>query len=143
MHEGARGALDVRLRHLAVIVSSLDAAEPVFRDILGLAPAGRAAVDSEGMRVSFVPVGDSQIELLEPVDPRSALGRYLRTRGEGIHHIALEVAELRAAMERARKAGLRLIDTSPRVGAHGTRVAFIHPAGAHGVLIELVQREYA
>ncbi len=143
MNEGERADLGVRLRHLAVIVRSLDAAEPVFRDTLGLAPAGRAAIDTEGMRMSFVPVGGSQIELMEPVDPHSALGRFLITRGEGIHHIALEVADLRAAMERARKAGLRLIDTAPRVGAHGTRVAFIHPAGAHGVLIELVQREYA
>ncbi len=129
----------VRLRHVALIVRSLDTAERVCRNTLGLAPSGRAAIDREGIRVSFVPVGASQIELMEPAEPHNALGRFLATRGEGIHHIALEVADLRAAMDRARKAGLRLIDASPRLGAHRTQVVFIHPASTHGALIELVE----
>jgi methylmalonyl-CoA/ethylmalonyl-CoA epimerase len=129
----------VRLRHLALIVRSLDVSEPVYRDMLGLAPSGRAAIEREGVHVSFVPVGHSQIELLEPVDPQSSPGRFLSTRGEGIHHIALEVSDLRAAIGRAVKAGFRVIDATPRTGAQGTRVVFIHPTSAHGVLIELVQ----
>lgn len=129
----------MRLRHLALIVRSLDAAEPLYRERLGLTPSGRAAKAGEGIRVSFVPVGNSQIELLEPADPGSALGRFLSARGEGIHHLALEVPDLRAAMQRALKAGLRLIDAVPRPGAHGTQVAFVHPSSTHGLLVELVQ----
>ncbi len=130
----------VRLRHLALIVRNLDAAESVCAGKLGLVPSGRTTLDGEGIRVSFVPVGQSQIELLEPLDLQSPLGRFLASRGEGIHHLALEVPDLPAGMARAREAGLRLIDASPRVGAHGTLIAFIHPAGTNGILVELVQR---
>lgn len=128
-----------RLRHLALIVRSLDAAESAFRAVLGLAPSGRATLAGEGARVSFVPVPNSQIELLEPTDPQGSLNRFLATRGEGIHHLAFDVPDLESAMIRARKAGWRLIGDTPRGGAHGTRIAFVHPAGTHGVLIELVR----
>ncbi len=136
-----------RLRHLALIVRSLDAAESAFRAVLGLAPSGRAVLAGERARVSFVPLPNSQVELLEPTDPQGPLSRFLATRGEGIHHLAFDVPDLESAMDRARKAGWRVIgDTpreggrAPREGALGTRIAFVHPAGTHGVLIELVHR---
>ncbi len=134
------GPAPVRLRHLALAVRNLDAAEPFYDRGLGLPPAGRAELPGEGIRVSFVPVGESQIELLEPLDPLGALGRFLAARGGGIHHLALEVPDLEAAMARARRAGLRLIDAAPRPGAHGTRIAFVHPGATHGVLVELVSK---
>jgi len=130
----------VRLRHLALIVRNLDAAESLYAGKLGLIPSGRTTLDGESIRVSFVAVGESHIELLEPLDPQSALGRFLASRGEGIHHLALEIPDLPAGMTRAREAGLRLIDASPRAGAHGTLIAFIHPASTNGILVELVQR---
>lgn len=131
--------LGARLRHLALVVRDLDAAEPFYASRLGLPPGGRAELSSEDVRVSFVPVGPSQIELLEPLDSEGTIGRWLATRGEGIHHLALEVPDLEAAMARARDAGLRLIDATPRPGAHGTRIAFVHPDSIYGVLVELVQ----
>lgn len=135
----ARGP-EARLAHLAVIVRDLDAGEAVYSRCLGLPSSGREALLREGVRVSFIPAGTARVELLEPVDPRGALRKFLAARGPGVHHIALEVRDLASAMARARAAGLRLIDPAPRAGAHGTRVAFIHPAGAHGVLVELVER---
>ncbi len=136
----AGGSPGARLAHLAVIVRDLDAGEAACSRCLGLPSSGREDLPGEGVRVSFIPVGTARVELLEPADPHGALGKFLAARGPGVHHLALEVQDLAAAMARARAAGLRLIDPAPRTGAHGTRVAFIHPACTHGVLVELVER---
>ena len=135
-----RGSLDpgARLAHLGVIVRRIDAATAFYRR-LGLPEGAPEPFPQENVRMAFVPLAGAQIELLEPLAPTGPLGRFLTERGEGIHHLALEVPDLERALARARAAGVRLIDAAPRRGAHGTRVAFLHPSGFHGVLIELVE----
>jgi methylmalonyl-CoA epimerase len=131
------GPLDgeVRLVHLGVIVRRIDAAISLYWR-LGLPETGRETLALENVRIAFVGVPETRIELLEALTPGGPLDRFLAARGEGIHHLAFEVADIGQAMARARAAGLRLIDDSPREGAHRTRVAFIHPTSAHGVLVE-------
>lgn len=125
--------------HLGALVRRLDAAAALYRR-LGLPETVRHAFDQENIRIARVPVDEVTIELMEPIVATGPLGRFLVSRGEGIHHLAFEVVDIDRALERARAAGVRLIDESPRRGDHGTRVAFIHPSSAHGVLIELVER---
>jgi methylmalonyl-CoA epimerase len=129
-----------RLAHLAILVRRLEDAEAALRISTGLAVERREDVPSEGVRVGFVPVGSGAIELVQPVGAGGPLGRFLDERGEAVHHVALAVPDVIEAMSRARGAGLRLLDSSPRIGAGGTRVAFVHPRSAHGLLIELVER---
>ena len=128
-----------RLAHLGVIVHRLDAAEPFYAR-LGLSPVRRESLDREHVRIAFLQVADAEIELLEPAGLEGPLGRFLGTRGEGIHHIALEVDDIERALAIATASGMRAIDQAPRPGAHGTRVAFLHPGSAHGILLELVER---
>jgi methylmalonyl-CoA/ethylmalonyl-CoA epimerase len=130
----------MRLRHLAIIVRDIGTVEKIYAGRIGLLSSGRTTVPGERITVSFIPVGTAQIELFEPLAPESPLAKFLAAHGPSIHHIALEVPDLGRAMARARNAGFRLIDPAPRSGAHGTRVAFVHPAEAYGVLVELVER---
>jgi methylmalonyl-CoA epimerase len=127
-----------QLTHIGIAVRKLEAAEGIYRD-LGLAVSERMVAAQEGIRLAFVVAGAAAIELLEPLGPDGALGRFLSSRGEGVHHIAFKVRDIEQAMASARMAGLRLIDERPRGGSHGTRVVFIHPGSAHGVLLELVE----
>ncbi len=129
----------VRLAHIGVIVHRIDAAVSLYRR-LGLSETGREIFHQEHIRIAFIPVEDARIELMEATEPAGRLHRFLASRGEGIHHLALEVPDLGAALARVRGAGGRLIDETPRRGSEGTRVAFIHPTSTHGVLIELVER---
>lgn len=129
----------LRLAHVALIVRNLEASARVFGGLLGLVPTWREALAHEGVRIAFVPVGGARIELMEPLDPRGALGRFLAARGEGVHHLAFVVPGVKAALAQARAAGLRLIDEEARPGARGARVAFLHPSTTHGVLVELVE----
>jgi len=135
--EWAKGK--ARLAHLGVIVRRLDAAEPFYAR-LGLSPAPRVSLDREHVRMTFIRVADAEIELLEPAAQEGPLSRFLATRGEGIHHVAIEVDDIERALALATASGMRAIDQVPRPGAHGTRVAFLHPGQAHGVLLELVER---
>ena len=128
-----------RLAHLGVIVHRLDAAEPFYAR-LGLSPARRESLDREHVRVTFLRVADAEIELLEPAGQEGPLNRFLATHGGGIHHIAFEVDDIERALAIALASGMRAIDQAPRPGAHGTRVAFLHPGSAHGILLELVER---
>jgi len=130
---------NARLAHLGVIVHRLDTAEPFYAR-LGLSPARRESLDRERVRVTFLPVANAEIELLEPAGPEGPLSRFLAARGEGIHHIAFEVDDIERALAIAVASGMRAIDQVPRPGAHGTRVAFLHPGSAHGILLELVER---
>jgi methylmalonyl-CoA/ethylmalonyl-CoA epimerase len=100
---------------------------------------GYDQVDEQGVRVAMLTIGESRIELLEPTGPDSPIEKFMSKRGEGIHHIAVHVPSIEEALNRLKAAGLRLIDTAPRKGAHNTRVAFVHPASTHGVLLELVE----
>ncbi|MCL6451152.1 MAG: methylmalonyl-CoA epimerase [Acetobacteraceae bacterium] len=126
------------LDHVGVAVRSLEDALKVWKDVLGLEVGGVHQVPSQNARVAFLPVGGTCVELLEPTSPDGALARFLEARGEGVQHLCFRVADIRAALERLKAAGVRLIDEQPREGARG-RVAFLHPKGTTGVLVELVE----
>jgi lactoylglutathione lyase/methylmalonyl-CoA/ethylmalonyl-CoA epimerase len=128
-----------RVAHIAIAVRSVDEASRFFEQVLGLRRERTEVVETEKAKVAFFPVGGTEIELVEGTEPGNPLERFLEKRGEGIHHVCLEVANLDETMGKLRQAGVPLLDETPRPGADGTRVAFIHPKGAHGILIELVE----
>ena len=127
------------LDHIGIAVADLGEALKFYRDALGLEIEAPEEVASQRVRAHFIPVGESAIELLEATADDSPIAKYVAKRGPGIHHITLRVDDIRAALARLKEKGVRLIDESPREGAHGSLVAFIHPASAHGVLVELKQ----
>ena len=108
---------------------------------MGLKPDSAEEVAEQGVKVCMLPVGDTHVELLEPLSPDSAVGRFLAKRGPGIHHIAIEVADIHESLAQLKQRGARLIDETPRVGAGGSLVAFVHPSSTNGVLLELVQHQ--
>jgi methylmalonyl-CoA/ethylmalonyl-CoA epimerase len=129
-----------RIDHIAVVVENLDAALGVYQDALGLAVSKVETLPEQDVKMAFLPSGDSEIELLEPIHADSGIGRYLAKRGEGLHHICLEVDDIQATLAELKARGAQLIDETPKRGAYGL-IAFIHPKGAHGVLVELLQRD--
>jgi methylmalonyl-CoA epimerase len=129
-----------KIDHIAIVVEDLDRALGVYRDALGLTVTGVREMPEQDVRMAFLPSGDSEIELLEPLSADSGIGKYLAKRGEGLHHICLEVDDIAATLADLKAKGSQLIDEAPRQGAYG-KIAFIHPKGAHGVLVELVQRD--
>ena len=124
--------------HIGVAVRSLQERVPLYR-ALGLEVTGGEEVPSEMVRVAFVSLGGTRIELLEPTTPDSPIAKFIATRGEGMHHICLEVEDIRATMGELAAQGFELLSGEPRPGAHGRQVCFIHPKSAGGVLIELCQ----
>ncbi|MEW6140183.1 MAG: methylmalonyl-CoA epimerase [Thermodesulfobacteriota bacterium] len=126
-----------RIAHLGVAVKDLDEALKFFTE--GLPLEMTHTEDYQGMRIAFIPVGDSSIELLQDVSGTSAIRKYLDKNGEGIHHIAFEVDDIHQAVAELKEKGVRLIDERPREGAHGMSIAFMHPKATHGILMELVQ----
>ena len=129
----------MKIEHIGIAVRSLSDAVRMYRDCLGLEVSGYEDVPGDGVRVAMLPLGESRIELLESTTPGSPVDRFLARRGPGIHHIAILVEDLDGALDRLRAAGARLVDERPRAGAGGSRVAFLHPSSAHGVLLELVE----
>jgi methylmalonyl-CoA/ethylmalonyl-CoA epimerase len=129
-----------KIDHVAVVVENLNAALETYRDALGLSVSKVETVPEQDVKMAFLPTGDSEIELLEPIHAESGIGRYLAKRGEGLHHICLEVDDIRATLAELKAKGAQLIDETPKRGAYGL-IAFIHPKGAHGVLVELLQRD--
>jgi methylmalonyl-CoA/ethylmalonyl-CoA epimerase len=127
-----------KIDHIGIAVSSLEEGLG-FYEALGLACVGRETVASQQVEVAFIEVGESRIELLEPTGPRSPIARFLEKRGQGIHHVCLQVNDLESRLAELKAAGIRLINNGPVVGAGGCRVAFVHPGSAGGVLIELSQ----
>jgi methylmalonyl-CoA/ethylmalonyl-CoA epimerase len=127
------------LDHIGIAVADLAQALAFYRDALGLDVSAPHDVPTERVRVTFVPVGEPALELLEATAPESAIARFVERRGPGIHHITLRVDDLQAALDRLKARGVRLVDETPRPGAHGALVAFIHPSAAQGVLVELKQ----
>ena len=113
----------------------------LYEGVLGMKVSGFEDVQEQGVRVAMLPIGESRIELLEPLNANSPVEKFMSKRGEGIHHISICVDNIEAALERFKAAGVRLIDASPRRGAGNSKIAFIHPAGMHGVLLELVEHE--
>jgi len=130
----------VGLAHVGVAVRSLEEAIPVWRDQLGFEHAGTVTVEAMKLRLAFLRLGGCEIELLEPTAPDSTVAKFLEKRGEGIHHLSFYVDDIEGALAQAGAAGLELIDRTPRVGGHRTRIAFLHPRAARGVLVELCER---
>jgi methylmalonyl-CoA/ethylmalonyl-CoA epimerase len=125
--------------HVGVAVPSIEAALPLYRDVLGMELVHRETIAEQGVDAALLDVGESHVELIEPLSPESGVGRFLAERGAGLHHVAYRVSDIEDALESCRAAGLRLIDSSPRPGIRGSRVAFLHPRATGGVLTEIVQ----
>jgi len=130
----------MKIDHLGIAVKSISDSLSFYRDALGMEPGGTEIVEDQGVTVAMLPVGESRIELLEPVSEDSTVGRFISKRGEGIHHICYEVDDLTSKLEELRARGVRQLEGYPRRGAEGNLVAFLHPASAHGVLVELVEK---
>ncbi|UTG92594.1 methylmalonyl-CoA epimerase [Geobacter sulfurreducens] len=128
-----------KINHIGIAVTSLDAAVPFYRDNLGMAFTGTEEVAEQKVRVAFFQIGETKIELLEPMAEDSPIAKFLGKNGNGIHHIAYEVDDIEAAIAKLVADGARMIDSSPRNGAHGARIAFVHPKSSGGVLTELCQ----
>ena len=127
------------LNHVGIAVSNLDEALKTYRSTLGLEPSYIKEVKDQKIRVASFKVGGSSIELFEPTDPTSTVAAFLAKRGEGMHHIAFAVDDIRATLDSAQRAGATLIDKEPRVGAEGQLIAFLHPKSTRGTLVELCQ----
>lgn len=128
-----------KINHIGVAVKSIEAAAPFYRDVLGMVFEGTEVVAEQKVKVAFFSVGESRVELLEPTADDSPVAKFLEKNGEGTHHVAYEVDDLVATLEKLKAAGVRLIDEVPRCGAHGTKIAFLHPKASGGVLTELCQ----
>ena len=129
----------MKINHLGIATKGIDEALKFWADALGLENVHTETVEDQKVRVAMLPVGESRIELLEPTSDDSPISKFLEKRGGGIHHIAVEVEDIRSALERLKSRGARLIDEEPRIGAEGCLVAFVHPGATGGVLLELVQ----
>jgi methylmalonyl-CoA epimerase len=130
----------MKIDHLGIAVRSISDALAFYSDGLGLKLAGTETVEDQGVRVALLPVGESRIELLEPVSRETPVGRFIEKRGEGLHHICYEVDNLQSKLHELSDRGMRLLAGYPRRGAEGKLVAFLHPASANGVLVELVEK---
>jgi methylmalonyl-CoA epimerase len=129
----------MKINHLGIAAKSIEEALKFWSDSLGLENVHTEVVEDQKVRVAMLPLGESRIELLEPTSDDSPISKFLDKRGGGIHHIAVEVDDIEASLDRLRSQGARLIDEKPRIGAEGCLVAFVHPSSANGVLLELVQ----
>lgn len=128
------------LDHVAIAVESIDGVLPALQTITGAASSGRERIEAQGVELVFLGAGDGKLELLQPLGPETAVGRFLARRGPGLHHIAFRVADIDATLRDLQSAGLELIDREARPGAMGHRVAFLHPRNTGGVLVELVEQ---
>jgi methylmalonyl-CoA epimerase len=129
----------IRINHIGLATASIDEALRVFSDGLGLRAEDTEDVPSDHVRATFIPIGESRFEFLQPLGDDGPVQKFLDKRGPGIHHICLEVEDLPGMLDRLREHDVELIDQEPRTGAHGTLVAFVHPKSANGVLVELVE----
>jgi methylmalonyl-CoA epimerase len=130
----------MKIDHLGIAVRSIGEAMGFYRDVLGLELEATETVEDQGVRVALFGIGESRIELLEPVAGDSPVGRFIAKRGEGLHHICYEVSDLASKLDDLKARGVRVLDGYPRPGAEGKLVAFLHPASASGVLVELVEK---
>jgi methylmalonyl-CoA/ethylmalonyl-CoA epimerase len=127
------------LDHVGVAVEDIDVALALYRDALGMPLVHRETVSEQGVDAALLDVGDSHIELLQPLGPETTVGKFLARKGPGLHHVAYRVASVEEALKSLSAAGVRLIDERPRTGIRGSQVAFIHPSSTGGVLTEIVQ----
>jgi methylmalonyl-CoA epimerase len=128
-----------RIDHIGVAVEDLDAAIELYRQQFEMGEQHREVVEQQGVEAVLLEVGEGHIELLKPLGPETSVGKFLASRGPGLHHVAYQTADIDSALDQVRAAGLELIDETPRVGICGTRVAFLHPKATGGVLTELVE----
>jgi methylmalonyl-CoA/ethylmalonyl-CoA epimerase len=127
------------IHHIAILVENLDTSLSFWQDILGLIPSKVTEIPEESARIAFFPLGESEVELVQPTSADSGLSRYLEKRGPGMHHLCLEVTDLSALLVHLRANGIQLINDEPKIGEGGKLYAFIHPKSANGVLMELYQ----
>lgn len=130
--------MTTRIAHVGIAVRSIAEIVPFYRDVLGLPEL--PLDDSDGARITGLTAGESLVELLEATDPSSPIAKFVEKRGPGLHHICFAVDDIDATLDRCRAAGIRLIDSTPRIGAEGKRIAFLHPAATGGVLVELSEK---
>lgn len=128
-----------KIEHIGIAVKNLEESNSLFTKLFGSAPYKTEVVESEGVSTSFFQMGESKIELLEATNPDSAIAKFIEKRGEGIHHIAFDVEDIYAEMERLQREGFQLINAEPKHGADNKLVCFLHPKGTNGVLVELCQ----
>jgi methylmalonyl-CoA epimerase len=127
--------------HIGIAVSSLHESLSFWETSLGMELHGIEEVTEQHVRTAFLPIGDTEIELLEPTSPESSVAKFIEKRGEGLHHMAIRVDNIEAALADLKAKGIQLIDETPRNGAGGARIAFVHPKATHGVLLELCERK--
>ncbi|ROR03120.1 methylmalonyl-CoA epimerase [Desulfosoma caldarium] len=133
----------LKVDHIGIAVKSIDQAQKLYREILGLPDHGRETVAEQKVITAFFPVGDTEVELLESTAADGPVAKFIEKKGEGVHHIAFRVENIDAALEELKAQGVQLIDQTPRQGAGGARIAFLHPKATGGVLVELCERKDA
>jgi methylmalonyl-CoA/ethylmalonyl-CoA epimerase len=131
--------MPIRIHHIGVAVIDLDESIQLYRNSFGAELVHRATNEKEGLEAAFLRMGDGEVELMSPLREDSPVGKFMAKRGPGFHHVAYGVSDIEVALAEARAAGLELIDSEPRMGMHGTRIAFLHPKSVGGVLTELVE----
>jgi len=130
-----------KIDHIGIAVKSIEKTSELLSNILGLKVAGEEIVEEQKVKVAFLPLGDSELELLESISPESAIARFIEKKGEGIQHIAFRVDNIEEILEKLKKEGVRLVDEKPRYGAGGAKIAFLHPKDTNGILVELCERD--
>lgn len=130
-----------KVDHIGIAVKDLDETLKFYTEVLGMDLQGIETVEEQKVKVAFLPIGDTEMELLESTDKEGPIARYIDKKGEGVQHIAYKVDDIEKAIEEMKEKGIRMIDEKPRYGAGGAKIAFLHPKSTHGVLIELCQRD--
>ncbi|RLI04587.1 methylmalonyl-CoA epimerase [Candidatus Bathyarchaeota archaeon] len=130
-----------KISHIGIAVKNLDEAIKLYQEVFGLKVENIEVVEEQKVRIAFIPIGESRIELLESTDPEGPIAKFIENRGEGIQHIAFETDNVENELTKLKEKGLRLIDEKPRRGARNAKIAFIHPKSIHGVLLELCEEE--
>ena len=130
----------IKIDHLGIAVKSIEEGKKFWADVLGLEFEGSETVEAQKVITAFFPVGESEVELLESTAPDGPVAKYIEKKGEGIQHVAFRVEDIETALKELKEKGVRLIDETPRKGAGGARIAFLHPKSTNGVLVELCER---
>lgn len=130
-----------KVDHIGIAVKNLEETLKFYQDVMGMDLAGTEVVEEQHVKVAFLPIGDTEIELLESTDPEGPIARYIDKKGEGVQHIAYKVEDIEVAIAEMKAKGVRMIDEKPRYGAGGAKIAFCHPKSTNGVLVELTQRD--
>jgi methylmalonyl-CoA/ethylmalonyl-CoA epimerase len=133
--------MKMEIDHIGIAVRSLDETLATYKRLWKLEPDHIERGETDKVTEAMLPIGDAHLQLLEATEPESPVGKFIEKRGEGLHHIAIRVRDIEKALDELKRQGAELIDTEPRIGGGGHRVAFVHPKTTHGILIELVERQ--